>query len=76
MNDNELNNEIRGLNNDKKIFKLTLESHQNKIANDLKGSMGKDMMDVLQGKTFVKLSKWEKFKYKINYYIDNILKIF
>lgn len=75
MNNIELKNELKGLENDKKIHHLGLEHQKNKIANELKGSMGQDMKDVLNGKKNVNLSKFERFKFKFNYYLDKLFKI-
>ena len=42
----------------------------------LRGSMGKDIDDVLSGKVKVKLSFFEKMKYKINFWLDKIFNTF
>jgi len=51
---------------------LALKGHQWNIAEQLKGSMGKDMNEVLSGKKKVELTFWTKVKYSIN----NFLKFF
>jgi hypothetical protein len=51
---------------------LALKGHQWNIANQLNGSMGKDMNDILTGKKKVEFTFWTKVKYSIN----NFLKMF
>lgn len=77
MNDKvELNREVRNLENDKKMSILAIKNEQEKMARMLRGSMGKDIDDVLSGKVKVKLSFFEKMKYKINFWIDKIFNTF
>lgn len=76
MTDIVLNREKRALNNDKLMTKRALEFQQNLMANELLGSMGNDINDVLSGKVKVKLSFWEKMKYKVNFWIDKLFKLF
>jgi hypothetical protein len=52
--------------------KLALKGHQWNIAEQLNGTMGKDMNDVLSGKKRVEFTFWTKLRYNIN----NFLKIF
>lgn len=68
--------ELRNLENDKKMTQLAIKNEQNKIAEKLKGSMGNDMEDVLSGKTKVKLSFFERLKYKINFWLDKFFRMF
>lgn len=68
--------ELRSLENDKKMTQLAIKNEQNKIAEKLKGSMGNDMEDVLSGKTKVKLSFFERLKYKINFWLDKFFRMF
>ena len=77
MNDKaELNREVRNLENDKKMSILVIKNEQEKMARMLRGSMGKDIDDVLSGKVKVKLSYFEKMKYKINFWLDKIFNTF
>ena len=76
MTDIVLNREKRALDNDKLMTKRALEFQQNLMANELLGSMGNDIHDVLRGKVKVKLSFWEKMKYKVNFWIDKLFKLF
>ena len=77
MNENvELNREVKNLENDKKMSILAIKNEQEKMARMLRGSMGKDIDDVLSGKVKVKLSFFEKMKYKINFWIDKIFNTF
>ena len=72
----ELNREVRNLENDKKMSILAIKNEQEKMARMLRGSMGKDIDDVLSGKVKVKLSFFEKMKYKINFWLDKIFNTF
>ena len=77
MNDKaELNREIKNLENDKRMSVLAIKNEQEKMARMLRGSMGKDIDDVLSGKVKVKLSFFEKMKYKINFWLDKIFNTF
>ena len=69
---NEIDRELTTLKSEKRMDILALKGHQWNIAEQLNGSMGKDMTDVLSGKKKVELTFWTKVKYKIN----NFLKIF
>lgn len=66
-NDIEMAKELRALNGERIVGEKMLSSQQNMLAEQLRGEMGKDMMDVLQGKKTVKLSWKDKFKAKLNY---------
>ena len=77
MNDKaELNRAVKNLENDKKMSILAIKNEQEKMARMLRGSMGKDIDDVLSGKVKVKLSFFEKMKYKINFWLDKIFNAF
>lgn len=69
-----VNRELRELKNEKLIQEKTLRAEQERFASMLKNGVGDDMHDVLSGKKKVKLSKWDSFKYKFNYYLTKILK--
>ena len=68
----EIDREFTSLKSEKRMSEMAIRGYQNEIANKLNGSMGDDMMDVLSGKKCVKLTKWQKLKYKI----DNFLNLF
>lgn len=68
----EIDRELTSLKSEKRMSEMAIKGYQNELAKRLNGSMGNDMMDVLSGKKFVKLTKWQKFRYKF----DNFLKIF
>ena len=70
MNDYE--REVITYNSEKKMDKLALKGHQWDIAEQLNGSMGKDMSDVLSGKKRVEFTFCTKLRYRIN----NFLKMF
>ena len=62
----EIDNELKGLKNDRKRYEIELSLYQQKYSQLLKNEMGKDINDVLNGKTRVKLSFKEKIKRFIN----------
>lgn len=62
----EIDNELKGLKNDRKRYEIELSLYQQKYSQLLKNEMGKDINDVLNGKTKVKLSFKEKIKRFIN----------
>ena len=64
----QINIELRGLNNDKKITELAVKSQQIKWAELLKGNVGKDINDVLSGKVKVKLTFGEIISQKLRNY--------
>jgi hypothetical protein len=68
----EIDRELTSLKSEKRMSEMAIRGYQSEIANKLNGSMGDDMMDVLSGKKYVKLTKWQKLKYKI----DNLLDLF
>lgn len=70
--DREYERELTTLESEKRMDALALKGIQYNIAEQLKGSMGKDMNDVLSGKKSIKLTFWTKLKYKI----DNFLNFF
>lgn len=70
------NREKRALDNDRLMSRRALNFQQRRIAEELLGDMGKDMDDVLSGKVKVKLPLLMRIKYKINFWIDKLFKIF
>ena len=58
------------------MSRRALNFQQRRIAEELLGDMGKDMDDVLSGKVKVKLPLLMRIKYKINFWIDKLFKIF
>ena len=68
--------EIRGLKNDKIMTSRAVEFEKNRWAEKLKGSVGKDIDDVLSGKKKVKLTFNEVINYKLKYYKNKVLKMF
>lgn len=59
---NELNREIVSLESEKRMDELALKGYQNKIAEQLNGSMGKDMTEVLSGEKKIQFSVWRRIK--------------
>lgn len=70
--DSLLDREITTLQSERKIGETEIKSRQSQMAMKLHGSMGKDMLDVLEGRKKVRLSRWTRFKY----WIKNILRRF
>ena len=68
----EMNREIQSLYSERRMDRLALKGHQWTIAQQLNGSMGQDMKDVLEGKKAVKLSFWKKIKHKIDSFLWNL----
>lgn len=66
-NDYEMMKELRSLNGERSIGEKMLSSHQNLLAERLRGEMGRDMLDVMSGKKKVELSFKEKFFRKLNW---------
>ena len=60
--DRTMNRELQTLESEKKMSQMALEGHQWEISQQLKGSMGKDMKDVLEGRKQVKFSLWKRIK--------------
>lgn len=75
-NSYELNRELRGLKNDKIMTERAVESEKNRWAEMLKGSLGQDIKDVINGKKKVKLTFNEVLNYKLKFYKNKIKKMF
>lgn len=67
--DNQINREYISLNSEKRLNEKALRGYQNRLAMQLNGKLGDDMMDVLNGKKKIQLTK----KYKIKEFIKRIL---
>lgn len=67
---NELDRELTTYKSEKRMDTLALKGHQWNIAEQLKGSMGKDMEEVLSGKKKVEFTFWTKLKFKINNFLN------
>lgn len=77
MNDNtyELNKELRGLKNDRKMTERSIAFQQTEIANKLKGEMGNDMMDILNGNKKIEIPLKQKVKFRIKRFFDKLFEI-
>jgi hypothetical protein len=53
----ELETEVKGLQNDRRMTDVAVKSVKEEMKQSLLGEMGEDMMDVLNGKKKVTLSK-------------------
>lgn len=71
----EINRELRELNNEKAVNEHYLNKEKEKFAFLLKNEMGKDIDSVLSGEVKVKLSFFEKIKYKTKNFLDNLFNI-
>lgn len=76
MSDFLTNQELYGLKQDKKKYEKELSSFQHKFAAALRNELGEDIQNVINGKTLVKLSFWEKIKYKTRFFLDKIFNNF
>ena len=72
MSNWELNRELKEMNKEHDLFMQELSNQRQYMAKMLLNDMGKDMNDVLNGKTKVEMSFWLKLKYKVNYYINKL----
>lgn len=69
MADIEYERELISFNSEKRMDSLALKGLQWNIAEQLKGSMGQDMKDVLSGNKKVELTFWTKLKFNINKFL-------
>lgn len=76
MSDFELNRELREFNKEQGLYELELSNYRNKIADELRNEMGRDMKDVLEGKVKIKLSFLQKVKYTIQHWLNILFKTF
>jgi hypothetical protein len=71
-----INKELDNINRDKIIFEHELENNRNRMAFMLQNELGKDIDDVLSGKKLVKISFFNKIKYKLKFIFNKIFEIF
>lgn len=71
----ELKKELEEYQNEKSLYEDELLLKRSSMAELLKGEMGKDMNDVLDGKIIVKLSWRERLKYKIKFYLTKLFEL-
>ena len=71
----ELKIELEEHKNDKSFYENELLSKRVYMSELLKGEMGKDINDVLEGKIIVKLSWKERLKYKIKFYLTKLFEL-
>ena len=76
MSEFELNRELREWRKENNNYEAELSRQRQIMAQSLKEEMGRDMMNVLSGKVQIKLSLWERIKYKIRFYLDKLFEIF
>lgn len=72
----ELDRELKQLESERKQIEAELSNERDRIALMLKNGMGKDIDDVLSGRTIVKLSFKEKIKYKVKGFFDRLFGAF
>lgn len=73
--DSTLSGELQGLKNDIKMTERAVASQQNRWAENLRGTMGDDINDVLSGKKKVTVPFKLKVKYKLDKIINTILRV-
>jgi len=66
---NEFDRELQTMKSEKRMDELALKGHQNMISEQLNGYMGRDMMDVLEGRKVVKLPLLKRIRNKINAFL-------
>ena len=66
----EYTREVITFESEKRMDSLALKGLQNSIAEQLKGSMGKDMTNVLSGKKKVQLTFWTKIKHNMDKFLN------
>lgn len=71
----QIRKELEELNREKELSKLSLEKEQMRIVGLIKNGLGDDINNVLSGKEIVQLSFFEKVKFKIKYFFDNLFNI-
>jgi hypothetical protein len=71
----EINRELKEIDKEREVFHQELSNKRKHMANMLLNDMGKDIDDVLNGRVKVELSRKEKIKYKIKYYINKLFDI-
>lgn len=76
MVDIQLQREINALSGDLAVTKLAVNNMQIEMEELLKGEMGRDIRDVLDGKKIIKLGFFEKIKFKIRNLFRRIFKLF
>ena len=74
-NNCQINRELDELNKEKYYNKLSLEREQERLSNLFKNGMGSDIDNVLSGQEIVKLTFYEKVKYKIRNFLDTLFNI-
>lgn len=70
--DKEMSKEIQSLESERRMDRLALKGHQWTIAQQLNGSMGQDIKDVLEGKKMVKMPFWKRIKHKFDTMLWNL----
>ena len=66
----EIDREITTYKSERRMDALAMKGHQWNIAEQLKGSMGKDMDEVLSGKKKVEFTFLTKLKIQINKFLQ------
>lgn len=64
--------ELRSLEGERKMSEVAIQGYQHSIAEQLRSSMGEDMMEVLNGSKKVKLSFWDRMKHKFDTLLWNL----
>jgi hypothetical protein len=72
----ELGRELRCLKNDKLMTERAIECQKRDVVEQLKGSMGEDMLAVLNGEKRIELGKLEKTKFKFSMFLRRIFRMF
>ena len=76
MMNSELTREIDGLNGDRRMTQLAVESAKNDMREKLLGDMGQDMKAVLNGERKVEAEFGQRQKWKIKAWFRRLLRRF
>lgn len=72
----QLDKEMRGLEGERKLTEFAIKSSQSQMAMMLKGEMGDEIKQVLNGYKIVDLPKTKKVKFKIGSWFRRLLRRF
>lgn len=76
MSNFEINRELRAYEGEKKLTEIAIEGQQRRMKDMLQGSMGEDMMAVLNGEKKIEISKYKKEKFRLISWFKRLLRKF
>lgn len=66
-----ISRESTTLMSERRMSDMALKGHQAMLSDMLNGSMGEDIDEVLSGRRKVKLTFWEKLRYKLDAFLKH-----